>query len=225
MRIPYLATSLLLLGVMQSLHAELVTVVGRNINLPLPRGYCAVKDQGTEGQLVTRTREGLGAKNRLLLLFANCDELKALRTQTAGTPADGFNDYGTFTVLLKDGDVRLFDQYTRQQYIDNVANAITHGQGFANGIRQAEERLRDISSIRQLESLGVLDTDANALYVGFAGQNTATNQGMLGVGGSTLVNGVNLTVTAWWSAKSPNDVDRLLTQQKYELAAVVATNK
>jgi hypothetical protein len=122
-------------------------------------------------------------------VFANCDALKAMRTAKAGTADDGFDDYGTFAVVAPNGEVKLLDQYDRQQYIQMVAKAISNGQIVSDSLKRAQDRIRDVRDIKQLQSLGILDTDVNALYFGFVGVSGDAGDHILGVGGSTLVKG------------------------------------
>lgn len=207
-----------------ALHAEAVRLAGRDVNLPVPQGYCVAKEDGAEGQVVSRIRHGIGVKNRLLLVFAQCDELKAMRAAQAGKADDGIRRYGTYTALAPDGEAQLFDQYDRQQFIRMIASGVSSGQVVSDSLKRAQERIRNVRDIKQLESLGVLDVDANALYFGLVGVRGGSGEHILAVGGATLVKGVNLSVTRYQHLGSPDDLVQLLTQQKAHLSSIVLAN-
>lgn len=217
--------SLLLLAAPPATHAESVNVAGRTVDVPVPAGYCVLKDGAAEGPILDRLRYGLGKGNRLLLAFANCDELKAMRAAKAGTAEDGFDDYATVAVVLENGEPKLLDGVGRPQFLERIIRAMSNGQVIASALKRAEERVRHVRDIRQTESLGVLDNDANAVYIGLTGLNAETDQHVLAVGGATLVKGMNVYFTVYKILKGPGDVSQLLTLQKANLGSFVAANR
>ncbi|GAO37771.1 hypothetical protein SCT_3208 [Sulfuricella sp. T08] len=60
-------------------QATIVTVLGRQINVVIPTGYCEVGKHPADVELVRSTRDGIGNSNQILAMFADCRELDEFR--------------------------------------------------------------------------------------------------------------------------------------------------
>ena len=143
-------TGLLLLVASAASRADSVSVAGRRVDLPIPRGFCVLKDEGPEGEVLARMRAGVGTNGKILVGIADCKELATMRAAPPGAAADGFDDFGGYTVLVRDGEIKLFDGHDRDEYIRMMSKAASNGQLMSGALQRAEERIRHLTEVKQL---------------------------------------------------------------------------
>ena len=184
--------ALVALAATPALHAQSFTLAGRNVDIPVPPGFCVADESQAERPIVERIRYGIGPNNRMLLVAAPCDQLAQLRALEVLTAEAGFDDYAVFTVLAPDGEIRLLERYDRPGFVRLMREGMGDGGIVDDGLRAAQERLRHLSSTDQrLQSLGVLGSDASGVYFGLVATR-ATADGrqkdyVVYVGAATLV--------------------------------------
>src|SRR5258706_409442 len=87
----------------RSLLAEPVSVGGGSIDLEPPKGYCKASKDNVERPVVESLEKGAGTGALVLMVFAQCDELKSLR----GGKIKNFTRYGQYVAPKEDdGTVR-----------------------------------------------------------------------------------------------------------------------
>ncbi|MEI8171401.1 MAG: hypothetical protein WCG50_17150, partial [Rhodoferax sp.] len=60
-----------------------VEILGRSIEISPPAGYCQIGGNPKDMEILNHAKEVLNAQNRLLMLFANCDELSNYRKNSS----------------------------------------------------------------------------------------------------------------------------------------------
>lgn len=225
MKLPALViSSLALLAIAPAIHAETVNLAGRSVDLPIPSGYCVPKEQGAEALFVSRVRNSQPVDTQLLLVFVNCDELKAMRAANPQTAADGVFNYGLFSVVAFNGKVAVLDQFDRNQFIQSSVMTHSFGKSASDLRSRALDRVRDVAAMKRFETLGLVDMDSNAFYMGSVGTYGKNNFRGLSVVGLTLVKGCQLSVALFTPLEGPDDLSRALARQEANLASLVAAN-
>ena len=211
--------ALVALAATPALHAQSFTLSGRNVDIPVPPGFCVADESQAERPIVERIRYGIGPNNRMLLVAAPCDQLAQLRALEVLTAEAGFDDYAVFTVLAPDGEIRLLERYDRPGFVRLMREGMGDSGIVDDGLRAAQERLRHLSSTDQrLQSLGVLGSDASGVYFGLVATR-ATADGrqkdhVVCVGAATLVKDHGRRHRPLKRMSDPSDLAPLLARQK-----------
>lgn len=95
---------------------QVLQVLGRDLVLPPPAGYCTLGESGIEKQMWEMQRQNTSMAGELAQLAVPCDELKALR---AGK-SDRFKRWAQVLVLKSKGEVKLVP-IPRAQFVQGVA--------------------------------------------------------------------------------------------------------
>ncbi|MBT2300496.1 hypothetical protein J7E70_08475 [Variovorax paradoxus] len=106
------SVSLALIGVIFGSQAETFTVAGSTFHIQLPQGYCAIGESVVERALIANSIQGFEPANRLLMGFANCDELAQVRTGKR----QRLHQYGFVLAALSKGEVGRVG-YPRDTYL------------------------------------------------------------------------------------------------------------
>jgi len=210
---------LTLIGVILGSHAETFIAAGHTFQIRLPQGYCAIGESAPERALIANSAQGFEPANRLLMGFANCEELAQIRTGKR----QRLHQYGFVLAALRKGEVGRIG-YPRDTYL-----ALLSGdeQAIERAFQKAKLALDVGDPARaSAKNFGIVRGDLNAVYL------AATSDGELEGGES----GTTLTVTAATALKQiPINVvlaergarpllERLLAIQKTLAAELVKAN-
>lgn len=177
--IPRALVFLMLICVSFGSQSETFTAAGNTFHIQLPQGYCAIGDSIPERALIANSAQGFEPANRLLMGFANCDELAQVRTGKR----QRLHQYGFVLAALKKGEVNRIG-FTRAIYL---ALLVGNDERLERGFQNAKRALEEIDPARSsAKSFGIVRSDLNAVYI------VATSSGELEGGGL----GTTLTVTA-----------------------------
>ncbi|MBV9522549.1 MAG: hypothetical protein JO010_07135 [Alphaproteobacteria bacterium] len=200
--------------------AKRLEFAGRAILLAPPEGYCPLDPINPRAaQIVDNTAALQAGRNKLVLTFADCAELQEFRDGKR----DGFAHHGIVLVALEDGEVRPAEM-PRADFIATVARSVP---GVDTGALLAELRGRLAAAdghavVNELKSLGVLDRDADALYVGLV---IAGDARKLAVTAITTLDEIPVSISLYEPFTDTADVTRLLAAQRANTHALVAMNE
>jgi len=111
-----LALAVLAIGA-RTATAEELRIGGRTIRLEVPRGWCRLDPADGADATVLRTAESLQARNRIVMMFADCRELAGLRNGSYR----GYVSGGTIMLPMTQGSVAALGYASRAAYVDAVA--------------------------------------------------------------------------------------------------------
>src|SRR6185437_13242973 len=132
------------------------------------------------------------ARNKLLLRFVDCGELQQFRDNQR----ESFAHHGMILAVLQDGVVRPVGQASRSDFLDGVAKSLPT-LDTDRLLSEIRERLASADAgegIATMQPLGILDRNADRLYVGFGGRGNNPGSLTLAVMGLTLVNQIAITL-------------------------------
>lgn len=220
----------LLVGLLDSFeaHAEVLNIAERQVDVKLPKGYCAAKANGHEAQIVDRTKNLVRPHNQLIMMFVNCNELLPKRL-TINIGNDGFDDYGTLLLLTPNGQQPTPERGSRTAYLAATIEAAVKIPSIPEQyFKAAEKRLQEIRP-GTTQNLGIIDKDENAIYIGMVytvrDSNNETNRRYITVGGYTLVKNLKMTMNIVRRYKSVDDLRTTLAKSKENLARLVSANE
>ncbi len=223
------AAKLLLLALAFAANAQAqdFSLLGRQLRLPPPQGYCVADDSHVERPVVARMRKLLEPQGPFLMMFVECAELQRIR-EAGREFTDGFTDFGTYSAFALHGELKAVDQ-SRQAFLGAIAS-VDDEAAAREGIDRGLKRLRAIGrTITSTVNLGILGVDSNAIYMGVAtagpGQDAERAQGSLNVGAMTLVKGMRLSISRVRVYRKPEDLPTLLADQKRAMSELVAANE
>lgn len=205
------------------LEAEAATVnlLGSSIEAAIPTGYCEVGAHPAEAEIVSRTREGIGNSNQILVMFADCKELADFR-KGRRTMLD---NYGQILAQTPKGQLHALKGVSRSEYIQKMSGQV---KKFPESLKKAETRLKQFIPGLQLgENLGILSTDSNGLYVGLLmtmADDTGRPRPIIGVVGMTLVRELSITINLYRAYGNSPDLRGLLARQQSATASFVRVN-
>jgi len=217
-----------LMTVVQPAFADSISVGGRALNLQPPAGYCQADKSHAERPIIEGLEKGAGKGSRLLMVFAQCDELKDLRSGKIKY----LKRYGQYVAPAgADGTVRPQPVgVMRGEFVDTMATNIQRSTPNAGLQQDAAKKPRQYPELKtgEIKSLGLLANDGNAAYVGFLQGFKAVSGDALKlatVGAITLLDGVVINADLFEAYTASPDIDGLLAQQKANISALIARNK
>lgn len=167
---------------------EKVELEGRLLALPVPAGYCRLdRAQSFDRKFYELQEQKQSKQGRVLLIFVDCGQLKALRKVTAGQALD-LRNYGTYVAMNGNaGLIRIPPQQPRAQVLAQIT-AAQPKVDFAAAIADMEKDARAQKRAMQDTTVGSLGMDANAVYFGLA-STVAPGRRQLSVGSFNIVGG------------------------------------
>lgn len=203
---------------------EKVNVDTVSINAPIPAGYCKVPRESRLGQNLYPVQERMQSGiNLVLLVFADCNELKALE---AGK-AQNLVRYGMYLAPLSNGQVtRIPAGMSRQQAIDDIAKTIP-ALDLADMQSKSNARTSKEGVTLEKVTTGLLGKDANALYVAVganaqAGGAQATR--FRGVVLITVLKNLAVSCNLYGPVEAGTPYEKMLAAQKANAAALIKAN-
>ena len=198
--------------------AATVNVAGRSLVLDPPQGYCQGDKNKAERPIIESLEKGAGAGAIVLMVFARCDELEHLRSGKV----KNLQHYGQYMAVPVGGG-RVTPQpagVIRADFIENVAGSLQ------SPAQKMPDQYPDLAA-GQIKSIGLLDKDANAAYMG-ALQGFKAPSGdtvkVASIAAITLLNGIVLSTDLFEAYTTAPAFEGLLKQQKTNAKALVAKN-
>lgn len=205
-----------------SIGAEAATVnlLGRTIAVVIPAGYCEFGGHPAEAELVRSTKECIGDSNQILVLFAECKELENFR-KGRRTMLD---NYGQILAQTPKGQLRAIKGVSRSEYIRRLSSK----SSWEEALKKAEARVKQyFSGYQSSESLGLISTDANGLYMGILMTLTddkGSPRQIIGVIGITLVKELSISINLYQVYRKEPDLRGILLRQQSAMANFVRAN-
>jgi hypothetical protein len=190
-----------------------------------------VEERQHESEILARIRFGIGTSSTLLLVYANCKEVQAIRFQK-GTYPDGFRDYGTVAVANPPSGRNPLDGISRQRFVSSALRQLNMPEDKAKlkaGLERAEARLRAADrGDKGVTNLGILGYDEAAVYMGFLIEQTnSTGNGtdrIVTVGGVTVAQALQVSISRYKLTQSAGDLQAMLLEQQSAFAAFAKAN-
>ena len=208
--------------------ADAISVAGRTLNLQPPSGYCQADKNHAERPIIEGLEKGAGKGSRVLMVFAQCDELKDLRSGKIKY----LRRYGQYVAPAgADGTVKPQPVGAlRGEFVDAMANNIRRGAPGAGSPQDAAKKPRQYPELKpgEMQSLGLLANDGNAAYIGLIQGFKAPSGDVLklaSVGAITLLDGIQINADLFEAYTTTPNIDGLLAQQKAGISALVAKNR
>lgn len=204
--------------------AGTVSLLGAKVVLPVPKGYCPLTTaQAADKDLISRTERTVGVRNRLLLMFADCAQLKRYRSR--GISLSNFGSYMAPKSAKKPLKMSR-SRFTRLmgEQIEKQKDAIVKAQ------RQMTERLNKEGNRAALagnENLGLIHQDDSAAFMGLVQTWQAEGSAKILVGavtGLTLVRERVVSLNLYAPYKGKKSINALLTAQRANIERLIAAN-
>lgn len=202
-----------------SVRAETVVVLGRDVRVTSPPGYCAVGDSERERQLLSSSQRAMGRDARAVFTAARCEELDELRRGHR----DGLEHWVQVQLLAMGGDFRALT-LDRETFV--ARNSRGKQRLDANELnRQLREVFGDKRKTITEVRFDVLGRDANAVY----GAITMRMDGsggptVTGLSALTLINSLPLSLNAYEATGTTASREQLQPTLRSLLQHVLANN-
>ena len=204
---------------------ETVSADGIDINLTVPADYCKLTRASAFGKSQYDIHERMQTgKNRVLLMFVACDDLARIEK---GQPNNGMQRFGVFMAPLSEGKVgRMPPSLSRAEAIAELAKSMP-ALNVDDVSKRAQSTLgREGVAVDKLV-IGLLETDANAMYFGLAGNfgvKAAKPIRMWCVASMTLINHVLVSELLYSEPDKAAPFKTLLAAQKINAAQWIKAN-
>lgn len=201
-----------------------VSLVGADVTLPVPSGYCAlVKSNAADNQLISLIERVNAGRNRLLLMFAECAQLKTFRA--SGKDLSSYGSYLAPVSASKPVNMPrarfatiIGKQFEKQKELIEKA------------MKEAKQRVRQNApglKLQDNQNLGLIHQDDTGAFTGVV-QNWQTEGSAVSrlatVTGITLVRDrvVSMNLAASYTGKAT--VTALLSEQRKNIKRMIAAN-
>jgi len=202
--------------------AEEFSIGGREVTIKVPGTYCALnRDNPVENEMfevMERVQDGL---NRVLLVFYDCAELRAMHRGEHST----FGRYGQVLTPIRE---QAYPGVSREVFFTELRKVFDRAFaiGAERGRASVERNVPDMQ-IGEARSLGILGTDPRALYAGmlekvaFEGE-VATVAAVVSV---TLLKDVPVSVNLYRTYHDETSFDLLLEEQRSYMERLTRLNE
>ncbi len=197
-------------------------VAGRALDIEAPPSYCLLDPNiPAEAELFGHVEAANAGRNRVLVVFVNCEELASWRRGEVAS----LQNYGN---VLTPVEQTVYPGMARGMFLDELSLAM--GGTAPVGMEAGETRLREAApalQVGQSASLGVIEADELALYAGIARKLEFEGQAMvmLGIYSMTLVNAVPISVNLFQPVEDGTTIENLITHQRRFLERLLERNR
>ena len=201
-----------------------VSVIGGNVVLPIPNGYCALSESNAaDKQMISLIERVNAGRNKVLMLFADCAQLQAYRTAGAD-----ISKYGSYLAPMS---------AKRPVNMPRAAFAKVIGEQFQKqkaliekAQQEAKRRVQNAApgvALQDNQNLGLIHQDDTGAFTGLIQKWQAEGSGptrLATVSGLTLVRGriVSMNLAAPHTGKTT--VAGLLTAQRDNIKKLISVN-
>lgn len=208
-----------------STQAGTVNLLGRQVEVVMPSGYCELGMHPSDADLIRRLNviHGInGNESQTLSTFADCKELEDLRNGKRLRVAN----YGTIYVPTPNGQIPVMKGITRSEFIQAAKQ---DGQSVTdNALKTFESRVRERLPSLQVRSIALLRIDSNGAYYGALVSYT-DDKGKPGqsvsIMGATLVKELPVFINLVQVYTKSPDIRGLLSRQQAAIAQFVHANE
>lgn len=203
---------------------HIASVLGADVVLPVPKGYCVLNKENPADKAVISSMEQLNAgSNTVLLMFADCKQLTAFRTK-----GEDLANYGSY---LAPASRREPLKMPRARFVAEMAKALKERKDLTDqAAAEAKRRVKAQDTgteIDQTVILGLLHSDDTGAYIGLlqtwqVDGNGKTQQTT--VSGLTLVRERVISVNLAAPGHNRDTVNALLAAQRGIVKALIAAN-
>lgn len=197
-----------------------LTILNQQINFTLPPGFCSLGSSDREKELLESTKKTLGISIKLVFVGVNCAELK---TFVSGQ-RDAVDNFMQIQLIGPRGDFKRLE-ISRENYL----NAISQ-QSAKLSNSELEEKMKKIMQDADVNLLNTdikdIGRDGNAFYM--TTKSTINYDGNLrtvvGLGGSTLINSLPLSVLVFDAAPTRNTQSKLHSVLRISILSLLSEN-
>ncbi|HSF04716.1 MAG TPA: hypothetical protein VLG10_02900 [Methylomirabilota bacterium] len=203
---------------------HVASVLGANVVLSIPKGYCALdKNSRADNQPLSLLEEANTGRNIILLMFADCKQLQRFRTTGQSLSNSG--------VYMAPASARHPVKMPRARFVTEIASAFKRqrqlvDQGHEEGKRRVSQQ--DVGvEVEQVVNLGLLHSDDTAAYTGIVQTLQVEGSGKVQVAivtGITLVRERVISVNLSADYSGHDTVTGLLAAQRELVKALIAAN-
>lgn len=206
-------------------QAETLSIAGRAVVLEPPAGHCALSEAETADRpLITSLRRSNEGRNIVLMVFAECENLRLWRRNQVPT----LLSHGQFLAPLNKGQSRTVP-HSRAEAMRNVAAAVPLIP-WQDIVKQTQARLSAQGVVAPAEGykpLGVLHSDEQSVLMGLIlpvpkDPNVRVGAGVTAI---TLVNEVLISINLYRPFVDESTIAALVAEQQSNIAAFIALNE
>jgi len=204
--------------------ARIASVLGADVVLPVPKGYCALnKENPADKEVISSIEQVNAGRNTVLMTFADCKQLQAFRTE-----GQDLSNYGGY---LAPASVRQPVKTPRAQFVADFAKVFKQQKGLVDqAVEEAKRRVKAQNAGTEIEqnvNLGLLHSDETAVYTGVSQTWQVEGGGktqIVTVAGLTLVRERVISVNLSAPGNGKDAVNALLAVQRGIVRALIAAN-
>lgn len=203
-----------------------VELAGRKLSLEAPEGYCALEQaQPRDKVFLDRLSLALGDDYLLLLMFADCEELKQYRAKRA----ERFLRFGQIMAMRERGaPIAALAGFSRNTY---SAQATANFGRLTDPAAQREALARLHQEIGEgrvagQRIIGLLDRDGAGAYLGLIARNDTPGEPQIlaGISAATLLREIRLSINLYRRYEDAQSLPALLADQKRIVARLIEKN-
>lgn len=238
MRLVALLFVLAMLAATDPARADEFDIAGRHIKIETSEGYCAVGHSDPADKLIYGVvNEASRGLLRALALQADCAALDEFRRNRS---LDGqlepallfqlnlLNGEAEALPLTRDKFLEMMESALKSQYSDEMwMLAKQNAQAAIARVREKMGAAMAGTTLTDMQVLGVLDRDDFGVYVGIVQtvEENGASRILAGVGASTLVNGLPVTVTLMKRYVGPEQFPSITSEVKHVLQEFIGLNE
>lgn len=204
---------------------ETVQAENHTLRLPIPGGYCKFTRQSPlEIELIRMQEVAQSGKNRVLLMFGDCRQLEKIRARSLARIAN----YGMYLSPLNGGKMMTVPpNVTRASALREIAASLP-ALDMARVERDSGARAAGMGVNMEKPIIGLLETDANAVYAGMGATYTDQASGFKGrINGvivMTVLQGAVVTQNLYEPAGPGAPFQGMLKAQKENARLLIEAN-
>lgn len=193
--------------------------------LPIPEGFCLLSEaEPMDREVLDNTRKFNEGLNEVLAVFADCGELRALRSRSRT-----LTNFGSYLLGLSGGPKPL--TIARAKFTASVADYLRANDPYATAAQDIKDRAARIGVLLEQEtmvSLGLIHSDETAVYTGVIMPDLAEGAGPgdrgIVVTGITLLKGYPVSLNLNTDYRDASAIPPLLATQRKNLQNLVKAN-
>lgn len=204
--------------------ARTVSLLGANLVLPIPKGYCPLSAaHPADKDLMSRTERTVGTRNRVLLMFADCAQLK--RYRSTGTAMSNSGSY------MAPKSARKPVRMPRSKFARVIGAQIKKQTGaIKKAQRKMTERINKEGNGAELKgnkNLGLVRQDDTAAFMGLVQTWQAEGSSKILAGsvtGLTLVRERIVSLNLYAPYEGRKTIESLLKAQRANIKRLIEAN-
>ena len=203
---------------------QIASVLGADVVLPVPKGYCALnKENPADKEVISSIEQVNAGRNTVLMVFADCKQLQAFRTKGQ----DLSNSGSYMTPASRREPLKM----PRARFVAEMAKVLKQEKGpMDQAVEEAKRRAKAQETgteIDQNVNLGLLHSDDTGAYMGVLQTLQVDGGGKTQVAivaGLTLVRERVISVNLAAPGHGRDTVNALLAAQRAIVKALIAAN-